>query len=132
MAWVSQALKSIVADLEDKAYVSLEEADSYLWREELVYREMQVREANGSMNDEEKQVLQLIAEAYSKLNQVVENCAQFYSPVQASLVMDGCVGRPPFMITYHQLEYLVHSQFSVPQISQFFWCICEYNQTTNV
>ena len=118
-SWVSQTLRSVVADLDsdlESDEVSLDQVDSYLWRVELAYREILAQEVSGELADQEKEALPLIAEAHSKLRQVIEH-GELALPSQASLLLDGNVGRPPFIIPYHQLEHLVQSGFSVPQIA---------------
>ena len=48
-------LRSIVSDLhEERQETSFDRADAYLWRVELVYREMLVRDANLILSDEER------------------------------------------------------------------------------
>jgi len=106
-----------VADLDcESDEVSFDQLDAYLWRVEVVYREMLAREASGELADGEKEALPLIAEAHSKLRQTVENY-QLDLPSQPPLLLDGSVGRPPFIVPYHQLEHLVQSGFSVPQMA---------------
>ena len=115
--WISEALRSIVSDLhEERQEISFDRADAYLWRVELVYREMLVRDANLILSDEERSVLRLLGEAYERLNHVVENC-ETTMPVQASVILDGQVGRPRFSISFYQLQYLINCLFSVPQIA---------------
>ena len=46
----------------------------------------------------------------------MENC-ETTMPVQASVVLDGQVGRPHFSISFYQLQYLINCLFSVPQIA---------------
>ena len=58
---------------EERQEISFDRADAYLWRVELVYREMLVRDANLILSDEERLVLRLLGEAYERLNHVVEN-----------------------------------------------------------
>ena len=101
---------------EERQEISFDRADAYLWRVELVYREMLVRDANLILSDEERSVLRLLGEAYEQLNHVVENC-ETTMPVQASVILDGQVGRPRFSISFYQLQYLINCLFSVPQIA---------------
>ena len=57
-AWISEALRSIVSDLhEERQEISFDRADAYLWRVELVYREMLVRDGNLILSEKERLVL---------------------------------------------------------------------------
>ncbi len=67
------------------------------------------------------EVLRCIAEAHGRMGRVVE---QFQArseqprPVATAVVaLTGAIGRPIFAIPHHQLEFLIESRFSVPQIS---------------
>ena len=44
-----------------------------IFRVELVFRDLLVKEACEELSDEEKETLPLVAEAYSKIRQVVES-----------------------------------------------------------
>ena len=119
-SWVAHALRSLVVELngvEDTNVVSIEEADAYMWRVELIYRELLVKEASGYLNDGERNALPFVIEAHSRIMQIMEDC-ELHSRFPPSIIIDGHVGRPRFMIPYHQLEFLVYSHFTVPQISQ--------------
>ena len=56
-SWVYQTLGNIVIDLSnirETDEVSIDEADSYMWRVELVYRKFLVKEASGDITDTER------------------------------------------------------------------------------
>ena len=53
--------------------VTNDEADALEVRVELVYRDLLAKEACEELSDEEKEALPLVAEAYSKIRQVVES-----------------------------------------------------------
>ena len=59
-SWVYQTLGNIVIDLSnirETDEVSIDEADSYMWRVELVYWEFLVKEASGDITDTERDAL---------------------------------------------------------------------------
>ena len=120
-SWIRETLVSIVADLGslgDSEVVSLDQADVYQWRVELVYRELLAREVVGGLDNGEREALPIVAEAYSRMVQVLEDCELAVpESSQALVILDGHVGRPRFNIPFRQLEHLVSSNFSVPQIA---------------
>ena len=60
-----------------------------------------------------------VAEAYSKIRQVVEGSMLAPpSTFQARLFADGNVGRLQFDIPHQQLEYLIKAPFTVPLIAK--------------
>ena len=77
------------------------------------------KEVYGELEQEEEEGLQLIAEAYSHLRQLVE-CMQCVQPQgeQPLQILDGSVGRPRYDIPHHQLETLIFMHLTVPQIAQ--------------
>lgn len=121
MAWICETLRSVICDLNSNEWDSLDELDAYLWRVELVYRELLAREASGEvLSNQESEALVLIAEAYTNLNELCDSSMGATQVLQASLLLDGSVGRPRFVIPSHQMEFLVQSGFSVPQIATLF------------
>lgn len=120
-SWVLQTLQGTLVDLDrvisDSSTVSLHQAESLEWKVELVYRDLLAKDLSGELSMEEQGVLPLIAATYSAFRQVVESI-EVVSSSQPPQVLDGCVGRPRFSISYNQLETLINSNFNVPQIAQ--------------
>lgn len=115
-SWVSQALRSVVSDL-NTTVISVNEADGLAWRVHTVYRELLAMEALGELDHGEgRAVLELVERAHSHMRQVAE-IAQPPSCSQAPILLVGEAGRPRFDIPYHQLEHLVQAHFSGPQIA---------------
>lgn len=99
--WIRQTLTSVIADLADLGdrHLSVDDADSCLWRREQVYRELLAREANGELDANESEALPLLAEVHRRLGHAVEPCV--IMPLQASVLVNGDVGRPRFVISYN-------------------------------
>ena len=98
--WIRQALTSVIADLGDQ-HLSADGVDSCLWRIEQVYRELLARKANGELDINESEALPLLAEVDRRLGRAVESCV--IMPLQASVLVNGDVGRHCFIISYNQL-----------------------------
>ena len=100
-------LKSIVPDLgslADLSAVSSGEADALEVRVDLVCRDLLAKEVCEELSGGEKEVLPLVAEAYSKIRQVVDSSMLAPPSIfQACLIVDGNVGRPQFDIPHQQL-----------------------------
>ena len=118
-SWLSQTLSSVVADLSrlgESDEVTLFELDAYQWRVEMVYRELLLMEASRRIDDREREAIRLIAAAHANLVDAVES-SELVPTLQAPMIADGHVGRPHFDVPLSQLEYLINSRFSVPQIA---------------
>jgi len=117
-----QTLQSVISEIDSirgHCSVSIQRAETIEWRVELVYRDLVAKEVYGELEQEEEECLQLIAEAYSHLRELVESiqCVQPQGE-QPLQILDGSVGRPRYDIPYHQLETLILMHFNVPQIAK--------------
>lgn len=118
-SWIMQTLTSVLADIESlgEESVSLQQAEALEWRVELVYRDLLGKEACGEIEQEEREVLPLLAHAYARIRRLVERTELVPTPFEAHILLDGSLGRPRFSIPRNQLEHLVYANFSVPQIA---------------
>ena len=87
-----------------------------------MYRDYLAKEClNGSLHSSERTVLEYLAEAYKEMCKYVDSRLirqeENVCPQQVQVLLSGAVGRPAFSISYHQLQYLIESRFSVPQIA---------------
>ena len=118
-----QSIRAVLSDLstlqEDE--LTVDEADGILWRIEVMYREFVAMDALGVLGcGPGVTTLQCLAEAHVRMGRVVEELQLSHresSSVQAPLVLDGTIGRPKFDIQRCQLEFLIQTRFSVPQIA---------------
>lgn len=124
--WIKQTLQVVVADLDEEVSdsITLVAAEDYKWRVEIIYRYLLAQELVGGLDNQEKEALDYVAQAYACIGHEVDRLAAFgnqalsASPAQASTVLSGAVGRPSFHISPTQLEFLINNRFSVPQIAQ--------------
>ena len=124
-SWIVQNLLAIIADLSDESTlenISLDAAEGYKWRIELIYRDLLAKEVvDGTLDDSDRHSLEFVAQAYTTMSQYVDTleCHPMTSTshLSAELVLTGAVGRPTFEIPRNQLQYLIESRFSVPQIA---------------
>ena len=78
-SWITQNLKAVIADLTDECTgsgITLDAAEGYRWRIELMYRDLLAKEClNGELCDAEKRALEYLAKAYEELCQhIVCSC----------------------------------------------------------
>ena len=96
--------------------VSSDEADALEVSVELVYRELLAKKVCEELSHGEKEALPQIAEAYSKMRQVVESSVLASPSIfQACLIVDG---NPQFDIPHQQLEDLIITELTVPEIAK--------------
>ena len=105
----------------DGREVCLDIAKGYKWRLERMLHELVAMDICGELDDSESEALHCLSQAYSafskaldKLRLESEISAGGYQP---SIIMTGSVGRPKFDISREQLEELLQSRFSVPDIA---------------
>ena len=122
-----QNLKAVIADLTDECSgsgITLDAAEGFKWRIGLMYRDLLAKEClNGYLREAETRALEYLAKAYEKLYQYVDHLLlhpeeSVLPAQQAQVHLTGGVGRPAFGISCHQLQYLIDSRFSVPQIAE--------------
>ena len=122
-SWLLESLRTLIDDLNtgNSGVTTLEAADSYKRRIELMYSELLATEiVDGSLSQTETEALGYVAQAYKEMSNLVDMlvarpvASRFCTPTLAS----GEVGRPSFQIPCDQLRYLIDHRFSVPQISQ--------------
>ena len=83
---------------------------------ELVYRELACLEILGILTDRQVTALNLTGQALDEVSTIAntnEHLISRYTPV----IELGSVGRPRYYIPQSQLEYLLLSKFSIPQIA---------------
>ena len=126
-SWITQNLKAVIADLTDECTgsgITLDAAEGYRWRIELMYRDLLAKEClNGELCDAEKSALEYLAKAYEELCQHIDRLLlhpeEGACPAQQAQVhLTGAVGRPAFGISSHQLKYPIENRFSVPQVAE--------------
>lgn len=86
-----------------------------------MYRNLLAQEIICGLQDPEKEALDDLARAYAAISKLVDSLPNISTGAisfQASIVLDGNVGRPSFDIPLSQLQYLIDNRFSVPQIAQ--------------
>ena len=91
------SIVNYLSSLGESDEVSHDQLDAYEWRVELVYRDLLAKEASGDLGDREREALTLVAEAHSRMRQVVES-GELAPSSQAPMIPDGLVGRPRFNI----------------------------------
>ena len=119
-----QNIRALLSDLSSfrVSELTLDQADGYLWRIEVTYREFVAMDALGVLGQSGPGVtaLQCLAEAHMRMGKVVEElhlCNEQPTAAQVPIVLSGAVGRPRFQISRYQLEFLIQTGFSVPQIA---------------
>ena len=103
-AWICETLRNVVDELSYDECQNIDAVDAYRWRVELVYHEMLTREASGEeMSSNENEALQLISEAHANMCKLYD-CSGTATMLQASVLHDGYVGRPRFVM-YHAISW---------------------------
>ena len=119
-SWISQNLRAVVDDLFAGTTVPYDIAEGYRLRIEIIYRELLAKELLGELDESEREAMKCVAEAYSLMSSYVNRVSRdpppLLQPRQSPVILND-VGRSSFEIPYCQLEYLVHSHFTVPQIA---------------
>ena len=115
-SWILQGLRAIVADLTDECSgsdISLDVAEGYRWRIEMMYRDLLAKELVGGLCTQETGALAYLAQAYQAISEFVDSLQSSVTrlPTQAQMVRTGTVGPPSFDIPQHQLQYLIENQF---------------------
>ena len=143
-SWILQNLRVIVTDLSDECTfteIIFDVADGYRWRIELMYRDLLAKELiNGDMIEGEVEALGYLAQAYTTMCQFIDSLMVHYPAVTSrcstQVVIAGGVGRAAFKIPRGQLQFLIESRFSVPQIAQLLGVsistICRQMSTYNL
>lgn len=119
---IRQSIQVVLADLSEERNGEMTRlaAEDFRWRIEMLYRSLLALDL--SEQGSERSTLQCMAKAFSAMCEVVDTLtafgSQYVPPAEASIVVDGRVGRPSFHIPPSQLQFLIDSRFSVPQISR--------------
>ena len=75
-SWIAQNLRAIIANLTDECSgsgISLDAAEGYKWRIELMYRDFLAKEClNGELHSSERIVLGYLSEAHKEMCQYVD------------------------------------------------------------
>ena len=126
-SWIVQNLRAIIADLSDESTfteITYDVAEGYRWRIELMYRDLLAKELlyGGDLCGGDSEALGYLAQAYATMCQFIDSLMVHYPAVMSQsstqLLITGGVGRPLFEIPHGQLQFLIDSRFSVPQIAQ--------------
>ena len=116
--WVISSLQRVAGMIagHDGRCLSSNELDSCIVTLEKVYRELLVRECTQGLTSDGKAGLEYIRMALNILEELREvNGCHFVAQPQTEVT--GSVGRPRFLVHFDQLESLVESHFTVPQIA---------------
>ncbi len=120
--WIVHSLRVLISDLNASGELRPDVADGFLWRIEMIYRELVAKEVMGVLEPTECAALEYVRQAYQMFSAVVDtfswrrNASGAHNS-QAPIVQAGNVGRPSFQIPSLQLEYLIQNRLSVPQIA---------------
>ena len=119
--WCRVALQRILSDTSEllgAETVSLEALEVLENQLELVYRELACLEVLGRLNGEQLASLSCTGTAIDEIRNIISDTNQPVLSAYASAIeYRGSVGRPGYDIPQDQLEYLLHSKFTVPQIA---------------
>ena len=116
--WVISSLQRVAGMIagHDGRCLSSNELDSCIVTLEKVYRELLVRECTQGLTSDGEAGLEYIRMALNILEELREvNGCHFVAQPQTEVT--GSVGRPRFLVHFDQLESLVESHFTVPQIA---------------
>ena len=102
-----------LATIQDGRDMSLDELEGIVTTVELVFRELLVAEV---MMDQ-RGAVECVRMALCFLNELLEVKRRGNRRTQPPTDITGNVGRPRFLVSYEQLEYLIDSHFTVPQIA---------------
>jgi len=106
----------------DGREVSVDIAEGYKWRLESMLREVVAMDTCGELDDSESEAIHCLSWAYSILSKVLDKLSLESELCavgdQLPSILTGSVGRPKFDISCQQLEELLQSRFSVPDIAQ--------------
>lgn len=122
--WMVQSLRSILSDFNNghNTINSLDVADGYKWRIELIYRDLLAKQILYGLDDCEEEALAHLGLAYLSISTFIDSLSSSCLPTSAAfpaqIILRGNVGRPLFDISFRQLEYLLDNRFTVPQISK--------------
>ena len=116
--WIRSTILAVVtslATIQDGRDMSFDELEGIITIVELVYRELLVAEV--VVNVGPRGAVECVQMALCFLNELLEAKRRCYHRTQPPTDVTGNVGRPRFTVSYEQLEYLIDSHFTVPQIA---------------
>ena len=112
-SWITQNLQAVIADLTDECSgsgITVNAAEGYKWRVELMYRHLLAKEClNGGLPCGETTALDYLVKAYRELCHYVDNLLVHPKktiPSQQAQVL--LIGADPSL---EFLEYLIESRF---------------------
>lgn len=120
-SWLLNGLRTLITDISTVSDLTLDAAESYKVRIELLYRELLALEVEcGPLGVTELDALMNLSQAYDHMSHIVDRIATVSESAFSSppVVVSGRRGRPSFQIPVEQLECLIEFRFSVPQIAQ--------------
>ena len=103
-SWIMQNLRAIIADLSDECKfteITVDVAEGYRWRIEMMYRDLLAKELD--LQGAEMEALGYLAQAYVTICQFIDSLMVHSYPAMlsqssAQLLITGGVGRPVFEI----------------------------------
>ncbi len=119
--WLLDGLRMLVTDINAQTELTLEAAESYKVRIELLYRELLAMELeSGVLSEYEAGALLNLSKAYDLMNGLVDRLTSVppSNYLGGPVMVTGRTGRPSFHIPFEQLQCLIEFRFSVPQIAQ--------------
>ncbi len=118
--WIVDSLVALISDMKEGRVVTRDIVDGYKWRIELMCSDLMAKEAiSGELCTSECSTLDLLnKEMDTLLNKLLSNGGGSNAQFQAPLMLSGVVGQPAYVIPEEQLQCLIESRFTVPQISK--------------
>ena len=118
--WISQSIRAVASDLGDGRQLSVDIAEGYKWRLERMLRELVAMDTCDELDDSESEALDYLSQAHSMLSKAIDKLVieseVFDVGEQPPMILTDSVGRPKY-ISRAQLEELLQSRFSVPDIA---------------
>ena len=120
LPWYRQSLQRLASDMssllgeEEVPLVAIEVLETQL---ELIYRELVCLEVLGNLSASEVSALELCGQALEELRAITTISGHSGVDVEYESSLTVSAGRPRYDIPKDQLEFLLQSKFSVPQIS---------------
>lgn len=121
--WIVDSLRALISDIDECTALTRNAVDGYKWKIELMCTDLMAKETIcGQLCTLESSALNFLSKAYKEMDALLdklvakgEDCC---SSFQAPLMLSGAVGRPTYVIPEDQLQSLIESHFTVPQISK--------------
>ena len=119
--WLLDGLRILLADISTDTELTLDVAEGYKVRIELLYRELLAIEIeHGSLSTQEVSALLNLSKAYDQLSGIIDRwtALSLSDCLAGPVLLCGHTGRHSFRIPFDQLQCLIDFRFSVPQIAR--------------